>query len=53
MVLKDVFSHCFKRISELATRRSEYSSVIQRSGVDALLQSLETKVKQIETGRDG
>jgi phospholipid transport system substrate-binding protein len=43
----------FKRISELAMRRSEYSSVIRRSGVDALLQSLETKVKQIETGRDG
>jgi phospholipid transport system substrate-binding protein len=40
----------FKRISELATRRSEYSSVIQRSGVDAFLQSLESKVKQIEAG---
>lgn len=43
----------FKRISELATRRSEYSSVIQRNGVDAFLQTLETKVKQIESGRNG
>ncbi|MFO0996774.1 MAG: ABC transporter substrate-binding protein [Alphaproteobacteria bacterium] len=42
----------FKRISELATRRSEYSSVIQRNGVDALLQTLEAKVKQIEAGRN-
>jgi phospholipid transport system substrate-binding protein len=41
----------FKRISELATRRSEYSSVIRREGVPALLQTLENKVKDIEAGK--
>ena len=41
----------FKRISELATRRSEYSSVIRREGVPALLQTLENKVKDIESGK--
>ena len=40
----------FMRISELATRRSEYGSVIRREGVPALLASLERKVKEIENG---
>ncbi|MFN0041623.1 MAG: ABC transporter substrate-binding protein [Alphaproteobacteria bacterium] len=40
----------FMRISELATRRSEYGSVIRREGVTALVASLERKVKEIENG---
>ncbi len=40
----------FMRISELATRRSEYGSVIRREGVPALIASLEHKVKEIENG---
>ncbi len=40
----------FMRISELATRRSEYGSVIRREGVPALIASLEHKVKVIENG---
>jgi phospholipid transport system substrate-binding protein len=40
-----------KRISELATRRSEYGSVIRREGVPALIASLEQRVRDIETGK--
>lgn len=39
------------RISELAVRRSEYSAVVRRDGVDKLLATLEQKVKDVETGR--
>ncbi|HLY58967.1 MAG TPA: ABC transporter substrate-binding protein [Stellaceae bacterium] len=35
-------------ISELATRRSEFSAVFRRAGYDGLLQSLNDKVAQIE-----
>ncbi len=41
----DVF---FKRISEMATRKSEYTSVIRRAGIDGLIELLETKVQEIE-----
>ena len=41
----DVF---FKRISELATRKSEYSSVIRREGINALIDELESKANEIE-----
>lgn len=41
----DVF---FKRISELATRKSEYSSVIRRQGINALIDELEAKANEIE-----
>lgn len=41
----DVF---FKRISEMATRKSEYTSVIRRNGIDGLIQLLEAKVQEIE-----
>ena len=36
-----------KRISELATRKSEYVSIIQRDGVEALITSIGTKAKDI------
>jgi len=36
-------------ISELATRRSEFSSVFRRAGYDGLLQTLQQKVAQLET----
>lgn len=39
------------RISELAVRRSEYSAVVRRDGVDKLLATLEKKVKDVEAGR--
>lgn len=39
------------RISELAMRRSEYSAVARRDGVDKLLATLEQKVKDVEAGR--
>lgn len=39
------------RISELAVRRSEYSAVVRRDGVDKLLATLEQKVKDVESGR--
>jgi phospholipid transport system substrate-binding protein len=42
----DVF---FKRISELATRKSEYNSVIRRQGINALINELEAKANEIET----
>lgn len=38
------------RISELAVRRSEYSAVARRDGVDKLLATLEQKVKAVESG---
>ena len=41
----------FKRISELATRRSEYGSVIRREGVPALIASLEQRVREIEAAK--
>jgi phospholipid transport system substrate-binding protein len=41
----DVF---FKRISELATRKSEYNSVIRRQGINALIDELEAKANEIE-----
>lgn len=37
-------------ISELATRRSEFSAVFERSGYDGLLQTLQAKVAQIQNG---
>lgn len=39
------------RISELAVRRSEYSAVARRDGVDKLLATLEQRVKDVEAGR--
>ncbi len=36
-------------ISELATRRSEFSSVFRRAGYDGLLQTLQQKVAQLES----
>jgi phospholipid transport system substrate-binding protein len=36
-------------ISELATRRSEFSSIIQRQGVDALISTLEERAKKLAT----
>ena len=41
----DIF---LKRISELATRASEYTSVIRRKGVDALIDSLEKRIEAIQ-----
>lgn len=37
-------------ISELATRRSEYTSVIQDKGVDGLIQAIEAKTDQLLSG---
>ncbi len=34
-------------ISELATRRSEFSSIVRREGIPALINSLEAKAKQM------
>lgn len=39
--------------SELATRRSEYSAVIQREGFPALLAKLETKIAEYAQGKAG
>jgi phospholipid transport system substrate-binding protein len=38
-------------VSELALRRSEYSSVIKRDGFDALLASLEQKIADLAAGK--
>lgn len=38
--------------SELATRRSEYTSVLQREGFDSLIRKLDTKVREI-TRKEG
>lgn len=37
-------------VSELATRRSEYASVLQRGGAEALVQMLEARVAALRTG---
>jgi phospholipid transport system substrate-binding protein len=37
-------------VSELALRRSEYSSLIQRDGLDALLAALDEKVAELAAG---
>lgn len=37
-------------VSELATRRSEFSSVLQRGGADALVQMLEARAAALRTG---
>lgn len=37
-------------ISELATKRSEYSSILQRGGYDALIGAIEAKVKTLAAG---
>jgi len=34
-------------VSELATRRSEFSSILRRDGIPALVNSLEEKAKQM------
>lgn len=38
-------------VSELALRRSEYSSVIKRDGFDALIASLEQKIAELASGK--
>lgn len=40
-------------VSELALRRSEYSSVIKRDGFDALLADLERKIADLSQGKGG
>jgi phospholipid transport system substrate-binding protein len=37
-------------VSELALRRSEYSSIIKRDGLDALIQALEGKIAKLKAG---
>jgi phospholipid transport system substrate-binding protein len=37
-------------ISELATKRSEYTSILARGGLDALLDAIERKVKALAAG---
>jgi phospholipid transport system substrate-binding protein len=37
-------------VSELALRRSEYSSIIKRDGLDALIEALEGKISKLESG---
>jgi ABC-type transporter MlaC component len=36
-------------ISELATRRSEFTAVIQRDGFDGLVDALETRIRILAT----
>lgn len=40
-------------ISELATRRADFSAVIKRDGMDALIASLKDKVKKMQTAQTG
>ncbi len=42
--------HLDAKFSEVATRRSEYTSVIQREGFDALISSLERKIAELASG---
>ena len=37
-------------VSELALRRAEYGSVIERQGLDKLIEQLEAKIKDFEAG---
>jgi len=37
-------------VSELALRRSEYSSIIKRDGLEALIDALEAKISKLEAG---
>jgi phospholipid transport system substrate-binding protein len=37
-------------VSELATRRSEFASVLQRSGIDGLVQMIEQRAAALRTG---
>ncbi len=41
--------HLRGRISEVATRRSEFSSVIRNNGIDGLLEAIERKIEQLKT----
>jgi len=41
--------HLRGRISEVATRRGEFSSVIRNGGIDGLLQAIERKIEQLKT----
>ena len=41
-----------KRISELATRSSDYTSVILREGVDSLITSIRAKTRELELERE-
>jgi phospholipid transport system substrate-binding protein len=36
-------------ISELATRRSEYTSVVRKTGIDGLIAAIENKIKELAT----
>jgi phospholipid transport system substrate-binding protein len=38
-------------VSELALRRSEYSAILQRAGLDALIAALEGKIADLRAGR--
>ena len=40
-------------ISEMATRRSDFGAVIKREGIDALIKSLDGKVKKMQTQQAG
>jgi phospholipid transport system substrate-binding protein len=37
-------------ISEVATRRSEFSAILNEQGADALIQAIEGKIKREKTG---
>jgi phospholipid transport system substrate-binding protein len=39
-------------VSELAMRRSEYSTLLKRDGVDGLLEALSEKIASLEAGED-
>jgi phospholipid transport system substrate-binding protein len=39
--------------SEVATRRSEYTSVIERQGLDGLVRTIDGKVAQLAVEKDG
>lgn len=42
----------FKRVSELAVRRSEYTSVLRRKGFGGLITTLEKKIDNLRKNRD-
>ena len=42
--------HLDAKFSEVATKRAEYTSVIQREGFDALISSLERKIAELASG---
>lgn len=41
------------RISQLAARRSEFASILRRTGVDGLAQALQDKIQNLSTGAKG